>query len=38
MGAKNLTVSKYVTDGTPFTDAEIPQVTFESAIAAIDRP
>lgn len=38
VGAKNLTVlSKYVTDGTPFTDAEIPQVTFESAIAAIDR-
>jgi len=30
-------LSKYVTDGTPFTDAEIPQVTFESAIAAIDR-
>jgi hypothetical protein len=38
VGAKNLTVlAKYVADSTPFVDSDIPQVTFETAIAAIDR-
>jgi hypothetical protein len=38
VGAKNLTVlAKYVADSTPFVDSDIPQLTFETAIAAIDR-
>ena len=38
LGAKNLTVlAKYVADGTPFGEEEVPQASFAAAVEACDR-